>query len=76
MAWRSGMSDAKEPLIAELCRMDGLEVNILGATIQEMQGSVMSVFILQLIGEDGRIERAEEKIDAAGALRERMVTEG
>ena len=66
----------KEPLIAELCRMDGLEVNILGATIQEMQGSVMSVFILQLIGEDGRIERAEEKIDAAGALRERMVTEG
>ena len=63
----------KEPLIANLCRMDGLEVNILGATIQEMQGSVMSVFILQLIGEDALIARAEEKIDRAGALRERMV---
>ena len=63
----------KEPLIANLCRMEGLEVNILGATIQEMQGSVMSVFILQLIGEDALIAQAEDKIDQAGALRERMV---
>ena len=63
----------KEPLIANLCRMEGLEVNILGATIQEMQGSVMSVFILQLIGEDALILQAEDKIDQAGALRERMV---
>ena len=62
----------REPLIANLCRTDGLEVNILGATIQEMQGSVMSVFILQLIGEDALIEAAEERIDRAGALRERM----
>ncbi|MBQ8160083.1 MAG: ATP-binding cassette domain-containing protein [Clostridia bacterium] len=62
----------KEPLIANLCRMEGLEVNILGATIQEMQGSVMSVFILQLIGDDEKIRLAEEKIDGAGALRERM----
>ena len=62
----------KEPLIANLCRMEGLEVNILGATIQEMQGSVMSVFILQLIGEEERILAAEEKIEGAGALRERM----
>ena len=63
----------REPLIANLCRMEGLEVNILGATIQEMQGSVMSVFILQLIGENNLILSAEVKIDAAGALRERMV---
>ncbi len=62
----------REPLIAQLCRMDGLEVNILGATIQEMQGSVMSVFILQLIGDDAIIQAAENKIDTAGALRERM----
>ena len=63
----------REPLIANLCRMNGLEVNILGATIQEMQGSVMSVFILQLIGDGEWIALAEEKIDRAGALRERMV---
>ncbi len=62
----------REPLIAQLCRMEGLEVNILGATIQEMQGSVMSVFILQLIGDDAIIQAAENKIDTAGALRERM----
>ena len=63
----------KEPLIAELCRTQGLEVNILGATIREMQGSVMCVFILQLIGDDALIDRAEARIDGAGALRERMV---
>lgn len=63
----------KEPLIANLCRTEGLEVNILGATIQEMQDSVMSVFILQLIGGDALIDQAEKRIDQAGALRERMV---
>ena len=63
----------REPLIANLCRMEGLEVNILGASIQEMQGSVMSVFILQLIGGSELIGQAEERIDNAGALRERMV---
>ena len=62
----------REPLIAELCRTKGLEVNILGATIREMQGSVMSVFILQLIGDEDLILEAEGMIDKAGALRERM----
>ena len=38
-----------------------------------MQGSVMSVFILQLIGDAACIAQAEERIDRAGALRERMV---
>ncbi len=65
----------QEPLIAQLCRTQGLEVNILGATIQEMQGSVMSVFILQLIGDEEKLQAAEKKIDAAGALRERLVTD-
>ena len=62
----------QEPLIAQLCRTEGLEVNILGATIQEMQGSVMSVFILQLIGDEALTEEAERRIDAAGALREQL----
>ena len=60
-------------MTANLCRMEGLEVNILGATIQEMQSSVMSVFILQLIGDNALIAQAEDRIDQAGALRERMV---
>ena len=65
--------NVEEPLIANLCRTEGLEVNILGATIQEMQNSVMSVFILQLIGDGALIDAAEKRIDAAGVLRERMV---
>ncbi|MGN1020787.1 MAG: methionine ABC transporter ATP-binding protein [Aristaeellaceae bacterium] len=61
-----------EPIIARLCRTEGLEVNIVGANIQELQNSVMSVFILQLIGDDAHIDAAEAVIDEAGALRERM----
>ena len=61
-----------EPMIARLCRTEGLEVNIVGANIQELQNSVMSVFILQLIGDDAHIDAAEAVIDQAGALRERM----
>jgi len=61
-----------EPVIATLCRREGLEVNIVGAGISEMQGSMMSVFILQLIGETEAIEEAESYIDASGAIRRRL----
>lgn len=66
-------SSVKKPVISEICHIDGVEVNILGATVQELEDSVMCIFILQLIGEDGSLDRAEEKIDAAGVLRERVV---
>ena len=61
-----------EPVIANLCRRKGLEVNIIGANISQMQGSMMSVFILQLIGETETIGEAEKYIDESGALRQRL----
>ena len=61
-----------EPVIANLCRRQGLEVNIIGANISQMQGSMMSVFILQLIGEAEALGEAERYIDASGALRQRL----
>lgn len=61
-----------EPVIADLCRRPGLQVNIVGANISEMQQSMMSVFILQLIGDADEIEAAEAAIDRAGALRQRL----
>ncbi len=61
-----------EPVIANLCRRAGLEVNIIGANISQMQGSMMSVFILQLIGDTETIGEAERYIDASGALRQRL----
>ncbi len=67
-------SNVKKPVISEICHIDGVEVNILGATVQELENSVMCIFILQLIGEDDRLEEAEAKIDQAGVLRERVVT--
>ena len=65
----------KKPVISEICKtQDLVEVNVLGATVQEMQDSVMCVFILQLFGPEEMIVQAEQVIDAAGVLRERVVT--
>ena len=61
-----------EPVIANLCRREGLDVNIVGANISPMQGSMMSVFILQLIGESERLNAAEAYIDQSGAIRKRL----
>ena len=62
-----------EPVIANLCRRDGLDVNIVGANISPMQGSMMSVFILQLIGETEHLNAAEAYIDQSGAIRKRLM---
>ena len=52
--------------------VSGLDVNIVGANISPMQGSMMSVFILQLIGETDRLNEAEKYIDRSGAIRKRL----
>ena len=62
----------EKPVIASLCRMDGLEVNILGATMQEVQDTTLSLFIVQLVGHDDVLDRAEAFIDGSGAIRERV----
>ena len=51
---------------------EGIVVNILGATVQELQENVMCVFILQLIGSEDKICEAEKQIDANGVIRERV----
>ena len=43
-------SSVKRPVISDICQVEGIVVNILGATVQELQENVMCVFILQLIG--------------------------
>lgn len=65
-------TQVKEPLISQICKLKGLEVNILGATVQEMQDSVMCLFLLQLIGEEKEITQAEEHIDKLSILWERV----
>lgn len=62
----------KRPVISEICRVEGIVVNILGATVQELQENVMCVFILQLIGKEENILEAERRIEANGVLRERL----
>lgn len=68
-------SSVKRPVISDICKTDGVVVNILGAAVQELEDSVMCVFILQLIGDDESIRKAEEQIDKNGVLRERMEVE-
>jgi len=62
----------RQPLLSSLSRIEGLEVNILGATVEELQESVICLFLVQLIGEDAAVRRAEQLIDDAGILRERI----
>ena len=65
-------SSVKRPVISDICQVEGIVVNILGATVQELQENVMCVFILQLIGSEDKIREAEKQIDANGVIRERV----
>ncbi len=62
----------RQPLLSSLSRIEGLEVNILGATVEELQESVLCLFLVQLIGDAEAVRRAEHLIDDAGILRERI----
>ena len=42
-------SSVKRPVISDICQVEGIVVNILGATVQELQENVMCVFILRKI---------------------------
>lgn len=61
-----------EPVIANLCKRPDIEVNIVGATVSELQQSIMSVFILQLFGEASALDEAERYIDRSGAIRQQL----
>ena len=65
-------SSVKRPVISDIYHVEGIVVNILGATVQELQENVMCVFILQLIGSEDKIRKAEKQIDANGVIRERV----
>ena len=66
-------ASVKKPLISDICHIDGVEVNILGATVQELEENVLCIFILQLFGLEEKLLQAEQQIDEAGVLRERLV---
>lgn len=65
-------SAVEKPIIAAICKAEGVEVNILCANVQEMQDTVMCLYVLQLIGDEEKIMAAERLIDGAGVIRERV----
>ena len=65
-------SSVKRPVISDICHVEGIVVNILGATVQELQDNIMCVFILQLLGFEEKILKAEKQIDENGVIRERV----
>ena len=65
-------SSVKRPVISDICHVEGIVVNILGATVQELQDNIMCVFILQLLGSEEKILKAEKQIDENGVIRERV----
>ncbi|GAA4480760.1 ATP-binding cassette domain-containing protein [Enteractinococcus fodinae] len=56
--------------LPQLSRADGLEVNILAATVEQLENTVVGVFHLQLVGSDAAITHGEQLIDAAGVVKE------
>ena len=65
-------SSVKRPVISDICHVEGIVVNILGATVQELQDNIMCVFILQLLGSEEKILKVEKQIDENGVIRERV----
>ena len=65
-------SSVKRPVISDICHVEGIVVNILGATVQELQDNIMCVFILQLLGSEEKILKAEKQIEENGVIRERV----
>ena len=57
-------------LLSRLSRTDCLEVNILAATVEQLENTVVGVFHVQLAGTDAAIRQGEELIDAAGVTRQ------
>ena len=63
---------ARKPVLSTISHIPDLEVNILGATVEEMQETILCLYLVQLVGAAPTIERAESVIDEAGVLREKV----
>lgn len=63
---------ARTPILSTISQLPGLEVNILTAHVEEMQETILCMFLIQLIGGPKPTAAAEEIIDNAGVRRERV----
>ena len=59
-------------LLAQLHRINGLEIHILAATVEQLEDTVIGLFHVQLIGSDEAIGLGEQHIDAAGITKEQV----
>jgi D-methionine transport system ATP-binding protein len=59
-------------LLSQLSTTEGLEANILAATIEQLENTVVGVFHVQLVGTDAAIRQGEALIDATGVTREQV----
>lgn len=62
----------RQPVLSTIFRVPELEVNILGATVEELQETILCLYLVQLIGSEQAIAQAEALIDQAGVLREEV----
>lgn len=63
---------SQNALLSKLNQTTGLEINILGATIEQLEDTVVGVFHVQLVGSDDAIDRGEQHIDAARITKEQV----
>lgn len=65
-------SSAGQPLLYRLSKELGIENSILFATVCELQGTVMSLMIVQLFGTTDELNRAQDFIERSGVAIEQL----
>ncbi len=60
---------ARKPILSTISQVPGLELNILGANVEEIEEQLVCLYLVQLIGEEEAITRAEEIIDSSDVVR-------
>ncbi len=58
---------ARDSLLSRVDKNFDVETTILFATVNELQGTVLSILVVRLTGPDGEIEKAERQIRESGA---------
>lgn len=61
-------SDAHKPLISQMVRHFGVDVNILSGSIDEVQSTELGHLVIKILGDSAQIERAIEWLKTKGVI--------
>lgn len=68
-------SNAQDSLLSRINKDFNVETTILFATVNELQGTVLSILVVRLIGPDDEVEKAEKHIRESGVELKKVTLE-